>query len=88
MPFGLSTAPATFIRLMSEVFSDMMWKSVLVYFDDIVIFSRVVHRTLTPRRDGNEPITCSRLTSEDVEVYIRSDNGVVPRICHWCRRRD
>ena len=40
MPFGLSTAPATFIRLMSEVFSDMMWKSVLVYFDDIVIFSQ------------------------------------------------
>jgi hypothetical protein len=40
MPFGLSTAPATFIRLMNEVFSDMMWKSVLIYFDDIVIFSR------------------------------------------------
>jgi hypothetical protein len=39
MPFGLCTAPATFQRLMDEVFGNMKWKCVCVYFDDIVIYS-------------------------------------------------
>jgi RNase H-like domain found in reverse transcriptase/Reverse transcriptase (RNA-dependent DNA polymerase)/Integrase zinc binding domain len=40
MPFGLSTAPATFVRLMNDVFADLLWISVIIYFDDIVIFSK------------------------------------------------
>ena len=36
MPFGLATAPATFMRLMSIVFSGMLYNSCLVYLDDII----------------------------------------------------
>ena len=42
MPFGLATAPATFMRLMSIVFSGMIYNSCLVYLDDIIIFGQTI----------------------------------------------
>jgi len=39
MPFGLKNAPATFQRMMDEIFGDLYWKGVLVYIDDILIHS-------------------------------------------------
>ena len=42
MPFGLRSAPATMQRLMSVLFGAMTWKMVLVYLDDIIIFSDTV----------------------------------------------
>ena len=40
MPFGFRNAPATFVRLMDEVFHDYLDKFLIVYLDDIVVYRR------------------------------------------------
>ena len=46
MPFGLCNAPGTFQRLMERIFGDQSLQSVLLYLDDVIVFSTSVEQHL------------------------------------------
>ena len=46
MPFGLCNAPGTFQRLMERIFGDQSLQSVLLYLDDVVVFSATFEQHL------------------------------------------
>ena len=39
MPFGLTNAPAAFQRFMNDIFSDMLDVHVIIYLDNILVYS-------------------------------------------------
>ena len=47
LPFCLTNAPATFQRAIDMILSVVKWKTCLVYWDDVIVFSRSVEEHIT-----------------------------------------
>ena len=89
MPFGLKNAPATFQRLMDTVFSGLKWHGLLVYMDDIVVYSATAQQhlallveVLVRLRAAGLKLNPAKTTLVRPEVkylgHIVSANGIQP----------
>ena len=61
MPFELRNAPSTFMRLMNEMLKEYIGKFVIVYLDDILIFSRTREEHLQHVRKVLEKLQQNKL---------------------------
>jgi deoxyuridine 5'-triphosphate nucleotidohydrolase len=70
MPFGLTNAPATFQRMMNRVFTKINGDFVVVYLDDLNIFSRNFNEHLVHLREVFERLRNAGLKLKRKKCYF------------------
>ena len=70
MPFGLCNAPATFQRTMDYVLGDAKGKFVMVYLDDVIIYSKTFEEHLTHLNDIFDRVRDANLRLKAEKCYF------------------
>lgn len=89
MPFGLQNAPAVFQRMMNLIFSDTLDVFVVIYLDDLLIFSRnaeehvqhvraVLHRLIQHKLFAKMEKCLFNVKKVEFLGYILSAEGISP----------
>ncbi|GBG75266.1 hypothetical protein CBR_g19900 [Chara braunii] len=89
MPFGLTNAPATFQRCMNDLFRPWLDRFVVVYLDDILVFSRTLEehqdhlrQVLEKLREANFKINAKKSDWAKTQVlylgHVLDGDGVKP----------
>jgi deoxyuridine 5'-triphosphate nucleotidohydrolase len=70
LPFGLRNGPAVFQRVMNKVLAKFLWLFVLVYIDDIVVYSKSFEEHLKHLDDVLGAIAKANITLSPAKCHI------------------
>ncbi|GBG64083.1 hypothetical protein CBR_g40532 [Chara braunii] len=99
MPFGLTNAPATFQRCMNDLFRPWLDRFVIVYLDDILVFSKTLQehqghlrQVLEKLREANFKINAKKCDWAKTQVlylgHVLDGDSVKPEDCKIATIRD
>ena len=71
MPFGLTNAPATFQGLMNSMFREFLKRLLLVFFDDILIYSKSMEDHLHHLQTVLSTMRANALLAKKSKCYFR-----------------
>ena len=77
LPFGLAGSPAAFQKLMLQVFQGLTFKFLIIYVDDILIFSKTFDQHLSHLQT-----VFNRLRDANLRLHPKKCNFVVPEILY------
>ena len=79
MPLGFLNTPSTFQVVMNNLFCPMLWSYVLVFFNDILIYSRNWENHMQHLQSVSELLHTKKILCQQEEMHVWRYNSGLSR---------